>query len=215
LKKRAKQRFRRTKTEIEAGISLEQAIEARKQTGAKEKKPRIRRTKEEIEAGISLADVKQKRGLEKVLEEPLETKEKRPRFKRTKAEIAQGLSIEQAIEARKQTQKQKKAEKPKRGRGRPRKQKIKEKIKEPKEQKEKPEPESRCGVKIVVSVVKVNGKSRIKIGRDAPPELAPCEEILFKITYEKDHVPVNSVFDQARKFTTALAQCMGVELSLD
>lgn len=78
-------------------------------------------------------------------------------------------------------------------------------------QARKRKPET-CGVKIVAVIVRVDGDSRVKIKRDEMPELAPCEKLVSRITFEKDGIPVHSVFKEVRNFAETLAKCAGEKL---
>ena len=69
-----------------------------------------------------------------------------------------------------------------------------------------------CGVKIIAYAVKTDGDPLIKMTKKDAPELAPCEEIVFKITLEKAGVPANSIVDEVRTFATAFAQCSGLKV---
>ncbi len=72
--------------------------------------------------------------------------------------------------------------------------------------------EETCGIKIVALIVRVDGNSRVKIKRDEMPKLAPCEKLVSRITYEKDGIPIHSIFNEVRNFAEALAKCAGENL---
>ncbi|PJE57418.1 MAG: hypothetical protein COU82_02095 [Candidatus Portnoybacteria bacterium CG10_big_fil_rev_8_21_14_0_10_38_18] len=128
-------------------------------------------------------------------------KDKKPRFRRTPAEIAIGLTIEQAIKVRDEKEKIRRRTEAKIGR-----------IKVVKNKWVSKKNSETCGVRIVAVIVKVNGNSRLKIQKNDVPELAPCEELVCKITYEKDGVSVHSIFSEVRSFAEALAKCAGEDL---
>ncbi len=75
-----------------------------------------------------------------------------------------------------------------------------------KKDKEKDKEEEKRNIKIVVVVVKADGNFRFKIKREKMPELAPAEELVFKITYERNGVPLNSVIKEVRGLAEALIE---------
>ena len=66
--------------------------------------------------------------------------------------------------------------------------------------------EEKCNIKIVAVVVKADGNFRFKIKREKMPEVVPAEELVFKITYERNGVPLNSVIKEVRRLAEALIQ---------
>jgi hypothetical protein len=89
---------------------------------------------------------------------------------------------------------------------------IREKVLKKYRAKQEKESKETCGVKIVALIVKVKGDSRVKIEKNEAPELAPCEELVCKITYEKNGIPVHSIFSEVRHFAEALIYCASKDL---
>lgn len=76
-----------------------------------------------------------------------------------------------------------------------------------------PEEEKKeCNIKVVAVVVKADGNLRLKVKREKMPELAPAEKLIFKLTYERDGVPLGSVLREIKRFADALMQSLNFRL---
>lgn len=61
-------------------------------------------------------------------------------------------------------------------------------------------------VKVVAVIVRVNGELRLKIQNGESPEVAPCEEFIRRITFEKEGIYASSLLREASVFTKVLVK---------
>jgi hypothetical protein len=174
--------------------------------GAKDKEPRIRRRPEEIATGVTIDEARKARK-KNTTEKPT----KSARKSRTK------LSIKERLNAFVTQQK-----------GREESRQIHEKFRalerqeltreelesdtgmkwsalgsaSKKSQKESGKLELRI-VKVVALIVRVNGEFRYKIQNGGNPEVAPCEEVIRRVTFEKEGSYAQSLLREAKVFSRA------------